>query len=73
MADKSVSIRNYALTALCISAIFAVFSYTAVNYQEFQNQRTYDDRDTDIRSYARCEIGTWATVTVESYKEDVQT
>ncbi len=69
MSDKSAAVRNYALAALCISAIVGVFSFTALNYEQMQN---YGRHDTDISAYARCEVDKWATVSIESYKEDLQ-
>ena len=37
MTDNSVSVKNYALTALCIVAIFGVFSFTALNYAQMKD------------------------------------
>ena len=69
MTDKSITVRNYAVAALCISAIFAVSSYTFLNYEQISDYNSY--RSHDIQSYARCEVAKWVTVTVESYKEDL--
>ncbi|MEX0861118.1 hypothetical protein [Nitrosopumilus sp.] len=71
MTDKSTDVRNYALAALCISAIFGVASFTALNYTQMKD---YDNNRyrSDIQAYARCEVDKWATVSVESYKEDLQ-
>ncbi len=71
MTDKSVSVRNYALAALCISAIFGVLSFTALNYAQMKD---YDNNryGPDVQAYARCEIDKWVTVSIESYKEDMR-
>ena len=71
MTDKSTSVRNYAIAALCIAAILGVFSFAGLNYVQMKD---YDNNryGPNIQAYARCEIGTWATVTIESYKEDLQ-
>ncbi len=70
MTDKSVAVRNYALAALCMSAIFGVASFTALNYVQIKDQ---DNRyGSDIQAYARCEIETWATISIESHKEDLK-
>jgi len=71
MTDRSASVRNYALAALCVSAIFGVGSFTALNYVQMKD---YDNnrQGSDIRAYARCEIGTWATVSIEPQKEDLR-
>jgi len=71
MTDKSVSVRNYAVAALCIAAILGVFSFAALNYVQMKD---YDNNryGPNIQANARCEIGTWATVSIESYKENLQ-
>jgi len=55
---------------LCIAAIFAVFSYTLVNYTEIQNRDRYND-DT-MQVYARCEADKWANISIRTPIEDVQ-
>ena len=70
--EKSTSIRNYALTALCLAAIVGVFSFAALNYSQIQQENYYRDRDSGLQVYARCEIDKWATISVEAYLEDLK-
>lgn len=70
--SKSTSIRNYALTALCLAAIVGVFSFAALNYTQIQQDNYNHDRDFELQAYARCDIGKWATIFVEAYREDLK-
>ena len=69
MTDKSAAVRNYAIAALCISAIFGVLSYALLNYEQINDHDRY--RSADLQSYARCEVAKWVTVSIESYKADL--
>ena len=70
--NKSTSIRNYALTALCLAAIVGVLSFAALNVTQIQQDNYYRDRDSGLQVHARCEIGTWATISIEPHREDLK-
>ena len=71
MSDKSASVRNYAIAALCLAGIVGVFSFAALNYSQIQEHERYDDRP-EIHAYARCEVEKWATVSIESHRTGIQ-
>ena len=69
---KSTSIRNYALTALCLAAIVGVLSFAALNYTQIQQENYHRERGSILQVNARCDIGTWAIVSIEAYREDLK-
>jgi len=67
--DKSVSVRNYAVAALCIAAIIGVFGYVGMTYNEINNNQRYER---DLEAYARCETSTFASINIETYRTDLK-
>ena len=70
--EKSTSIRNYALTALCLAAIVGVLSFAALNYTEIQQENYYHDRESGLHAYARCELSKYVTINIETNDSDLK-
>ena len=62
MSERSVLVRNYALAALCIAAIFGIGSFV---YLDYYRETRYDDRNL-LDAYARCEGGNTAVIVLRT-------